>query len=123
MIEQDILAVLLDDAPPGFPTSAGNNVYALMLPQNSGFPAISFQRISSVPVNALSGSSGMEYVRVQFDCWAETFAAAKQLAVELRALLEAGSFKALMANDFDDYDPDAKVYRVSSDFQMWQKEA
>lgn len=119
-VEKLVLAALLDDAPPGYPTLAENRVYALRLPKNTTFPALSFQRISSEPVNSLDGSSGLDQVRLQVDCWAETYDQAKRLAAEVRDALEAGSFKALLATERDDFEEEARLYRVSSDFMLWQ---
>lgn len=119
MIEEDVLTALVGSPPA---TSADERVYALVLPDESSYPAITYQRISNVPVNSLSGSSDLDQVRVQVDCWATTYGAAKALAGEVRTAMEAAAFKGLLVTDADEFDDVAKVYRVSMDFYCWQKE-
>ena len=119
MVETEILAAL-KGSPAA--TSAGDNVYALVLPDEADYPAVTYQRISNVPVNSLQGSSDIDQVRMQVDCWAQTYGAAKALAGEVRTLMEAAGFKGLLVTDSDDYDETARVYRVSMDFYCWQKE-
>lgn len=121
MVESEIIAVLAASDSP-FPTSAENKVYALVLPDDATMPAITYQRISNVPVDDLSGHSGLDHVRMQVDCWAETYAAAKELAKEVRAIMTAAGFKALLATDRDDYEPDTQRYRASSDYLVWQRD-
>lgn len=120
MIEEQLLSVLLDDSA-GYPTIAEDRVFALRLPEFTAYPAITFQRVASAPVNSVSGSSGLDYVRVQVDCWAEKYEEAKRTAEDVRRLLGAASFKALLATDRDEYDNEARVFRVINDFLMWQK--
>jgi hypothetical protein len=119
MVEQEIIQVLTAGSP--LPTAAGNNVYALVLPDNSSLPAITFQRISSTPVNDLSGHSGLDQVRMQIDCWSRTYGGAKALAAQVRALMTEAGFKALLATDRDDYESDTQIYRSSTDYMVWQK--
>jgi len=119
MVEQQIIQVLTGGSP--LPTAAGNNVYALVLPDNSSLPAITFQRISSTPVNDFSGHSGLDQVRMQVDCWAMTYGASKALAVQVRELMTEAGFKALLATDRDDYEQDTQIYRASTDYMVWQK--
>jgi hypothetical protein len=119
VVEEDILAALTGSPPA---TSAGDNVYALVLPDGTDYPALTYQRISTVPVNSLAGSSGLDQVRVQIDCWAATYGAAKALADEVRPVMEAAAFKGLLVTDTDDYDEVTRLYRISMDFYCWQKE-
>lgn len=120
MVEEQLIAALLDD-PAGYPTLAEDRVFALRLEEGSAYPAITYQRVAAAPVNSISGSSGLDYVRMQVDCLAETYGVAKRLAQEVRAKLESASFKALLATDRDEYDNEARVFRVINDFLMWQK--
>lgn len=119
MVEADILGAL-KGSPPA--TSAGDNVYAFLLPESATYPAITYQRISNVPVNSLAGRSNLDQVRVQVDCWAETYDAAKTLAGEVRTAMAAAGYKGLLITDADDFDQDARIYRVTMDFYCWQKE-
>lgn len=118
MIEEDVLLALTVEAPA--PTRAENRVYAVVLPQDIGFPAISYQRISDAPVNDYSGHSGLDRVRIQIDAWAQTYWEAKALGEEIRACMLAADFKAVPDTDFDDFETESKLYRFSADFFLWQ---
>lgn len=123
MIEQSIVELLINDAPPGFPTLAENRVYAVLLPEQCGFPALSYQLISTDEINSLDGSSQLDYCRVQFDAWARTLDEANRLSKEVRDLLEASEMKGLMATKWNEFDAEALIFRVSADFMLWQKTA
>lgn len=121
MVEEQVLLALTSGSPS--PTSAGSRVYGVVLPQvaqDEGLPAVSYQRISSAPVNDYDGHSNLDKVRIQVDAWARTYGAAKQLAGEIRAALTAASFKALLESDFDEFEEESKLYRVSTDYELWQ---
>lgn len=121
MVEQDILTALTSGSPS--PTSAGDRVYGLVLPTlaNPKLPAVSYQRVSNVPVVSLSGHSGIDHVRMQVDSWAATYGGAKVLSAEVRVAMTAAGFKALLATDRDDFEDDTGLYRVSADYLCWEK--
>lgn len=113
MIEKDIRAALVAAA-----TSAGNRVYPLKVADGATFPAAVYTRVSTAPVNSLDGHSGKDSVRVQIDCYAKTYDAAKTLAGEVRAAM--GALKCVPINDADLYEEDVKLYRVVLEFNIWQ---
>lgn len=117
MIEQTVYAALTTGSP--LPTAAGIRVYPVMMPQNPTLPAITYSRVSGVPIVSLDGMSGLDCVRLQIDCWASTYLAAKNLATQVRT--EMATLNALLLLDVDGYEPDEKVYRVTMDFSLWQK--
>lgn len=119
MVEEEVLVALTSGSP--LPTRAGDRVYGVLLPQGVAYPAVSYQRISSVPGVDLSGHNGLDQVRLQVDAWAETYGDAKELAEEIRAALTAARFQALLDNDFDDFEAESKIYRASSDYLLWQR--
>ena len=108
-------------------TSAGSRVYPLALPQGATRPAITWQLVGGegpLVTHADVRDGGVarprsERVRVQFDCWADTWLAADRLADELLALVHGfrGTWgdvpigSALKETDLDDRDPDLGLYR------------
>jgi hypothetical protein len=58
-------------------------------PQGSALPAAVLNRISGGPLYADDGEVGLEQARIQIDCWAETYTAAKRLARAVTACLSA----------------------------------
>lgn len=114
-LESDIFAALSGQ------TAAASRVYPLIRGEASALPAIVYARVGNAPVNALDGSSGLDSVRIQIDSYAATYAGAKLLAAQVRAIMQAGSFKALLQSDVDVYEPDTKIYRVTQDFLCWER--
>lgn len=116
-LEEQVFAALAGVSP--YPTAAEDRVYALIAKQGAALPRITFQRITSAPVTSLGGSSNLDQVRIQVDSWADDYLEAKNLAAQVRLALEATSFKALLTNDFDDYEPETRIYRVRQDYRCW----
>jgi len=118
MVETEVIATLT----AGSPTLAGDRIYAHILPDGTAFPAISFQRVSTAAVNNLAGHALRDLVRIQVDVWARTYDEAKTVAAEVRQRMqEAAGFKGLMANEWDDFEPDTELFRVSGDYMVWQR--
>ena len=118
-LEVSFHAALTAGSP--WPTAAQDRVYHVIAPQGRALPRITFTRAANAPVVSLSGSSRLDQVRMQVDCWARTYQEARALAVQVRAVLEPQPFKALMQNDFDDYEVETQTWRVSMDFRCWER--
>ena len=117
MVETEVITALT----AGSPTLAGDRIYAHVLPDGTAFPAISFQRVSTAAVNNLAGHALRDLVRIQVDAWATTYDEAKSVAAEVRQRMQTAGFKGLMANEFDDFEPDTELFRVSGDYMVWQR--
>jgi hypothetical protein len=92
-----------------------------MLPQDTAYPSLTYQRISTIPVYSLSGYSNYENARIQIDSWATGYSAVKTLARNLhKAMSSATAFKAVMESETDEMDPELNIYRVSQDYSCWQ---
>lgn len=116
MLAADLLTALAGTS------GAGSRVYALFVPQKDAtYPAIVYQLISDVPTLSLTGSRKPDRVRVQVDCWAQTYAAARSLHVEARTKMEAAAFQGALADVRDDFEPETELYRVSADFFCWEQ--
>lgn len=102
-------------------TAAGSRVYPLLRAEGSALPAIVYSRVGNAPVNSLNGSSGLDAVRIQVDTYATTYAQAKQVGDQVRVLMQAAPFKALLQTDLDAYEQDTKLFRFTQDFACWQK--
>lgn len=66
---------------------AGDRIAWDERPQGQALPAASFQVISDPMPQHLKGFDPLRRTLVQLDCWAETYAKAKQLKVQLIAAL------------------------------------
>lgn len=70
----------------GAATTAGTRVYWVDRPQAAALPAVTLQTISDPRPQHLKGFDELRSTRVQVDCWADTYAAARSL---LEAVLAA----------------------------------
>jgi len=99
-------------------------IYAILMPQDSGAPALTFQRVSAerVPTLSNAGGNGVTRDRMRLIAWAKTQAAAKALAEQARqSMAAATTFEALQVFESDDFEPDTGLYSVVSDYSVWYK--
>jgi asparagine synthetase A len=96
-------------------------VYPVIAPQNAVPPFIVYQRISGTEQQ---GSTAIREARYQCSVWGETFGAVQSVATQVRAALEewgitggGGVFvrMARVANEFDDWDEQERLYRTVID--------
>ncbi len=130
MMEKDLIGLLLANAP--IVAIVGDRVTPLARTQGAALPAIVVQRIGNGPEYADDGEVGIESARVQIDCWAETYGAAKDLSGAVRDALSAladviqGSTTFLyivLEEERDLREPGGNapeyLFRVSMDFLVW----
>lgn len=117
MIESRVIEVLEDSAVAEL---VGSRIYALVRPQGDELPAVVWQRISTVPVVALSGDSGLDAVRLQIAVYATTLLEAREVASAVRAAL-VGNLRATTEMILDDRDEETKNFRVLIDFNLWER--
>lgn len=118
VLETLVYQVLRDNA--GVAAVVSGRIYPLILPQGCILPAISYERVSTSPVVSLSGFSNLESARVQIDCMASTYSAAKGLAaLVFTAMNSATLFKSVPLGQTDILENDTMTYRVSMDFSAW----
>jgi len=117
--EGAIRAAILASAPVA--AMVGTRVYPMMLPQAPTFPAIVYQRISTVPDMLVEGP-GFAPIRMQLSMWATTFDGARTLADAVVTALHGyhgGELRlSRLINLLDDYEPDTKLFRVIADFRV-----
>ena len=107
----------------GITTLVSTRIYPLKLPQDTPYPAVSYQRISNT---GEQGSTALKETRYQLNAWADTYASAQTLATAIKTALEEhkdtdqtpGIKMARVVNELDDYDPDEEVYRIILDVIM-----
>lgn len=103
-------------------TSKTTRIYPEFVPEAAAFPALSYSRVSGFRVNYLDGYSGEENPRIQIDCWATSYGAAKDLSTAVHTAMEAApDFKALLISDMDMSEQELGLYRISMDFSCWSK--
>ena len=119
MLEESICTKLL--ASTAVTALTSTRLYPIFLPQNTTYPAQTYQRISTMPVNTISGYSYLENARIQIDSWATSYSAVKTLAREtLKAMDSSTSYEAVLEMEMDSYEPEVELYRVMQDYSCWQ---
>jgi len=104
--------------------------YAAELPQNPVFPLILFFRVTGASDVHLGGVSGIAHVRFQIEAWAETYAAAKELARAIRGAINTKIFRVdsvslnsiVIQSERDYYEPDVGTHRIIADYMVWGTE-
>ena len=114
-----LLRTLREDA--GLSALVGNKVFALVIPQGTKLPCITFQRIGGMPANTLSGHSGLEEIDLQIDVWARDYDEAKAIAQAVRAAMPPSGprFSAHLIEDQDLYEDGTNYFRVNMEFKVW----
>lgn len=73
----------------GITDLVGDRIYPHHIPQEqSEFPLLTFQRISTTHDHVLTGAAGMAQARFQFDCWGLTPDDVSELAEACRQALQ-----------------------------------
>ena len=133
-LEQALYAYLTGHA--GLSALVGTRVYPEYLPDAPTYPAVVYQRVSglaSYTHDSAVGAGDFDRARIQFDCWADTYAGVKAVRAQLIAALSAyrgtmggvggvtigGVFK---ANELDWPEREAEKRRAIVDFMFLYRE-
>jgi len=100
---------------------ANSRVYPLIAPEKVAMPYIVYTKVASVPENTLDGGATIDLVRMQIDIYESNYSLAKSLADSVRLELEGLSIKATMQSEFDFFETDLHIYRVSQDYLIWKR--
>lgn len=102
------------------------SISALTAKPGASMPMIIYNRVSTVPINALGTSSTLASSRFQFDCYSKDSSQASDLASKIKASLDAffGTILGvtiggiMMIDQFSIYESDAELYRETIDFNV-----
>lgn len=100
---------------------ASSRVYPLMAPEKVATPYIVYTKVAATPENTLDGGASIDLVRMQIDIYESNYSSAKSLSDAVRSALEGVSIKAAMQSEFDFFEPDLHIYRVSQDYLIWKR--
>jgi len=135
-LEEGLVSYLSGSAV-GLTPLIGTRVHHMRKPQSLDYPCLTFQRIDTPRAHTMdtSGSAGnLAHPRIQFDAWASTYGAAKQITDTLTNALNGktgtigtgGSAvnirSALIDNEAPDFDTLIEMYRSRTDFIVWHEE-
>lgn len=129
MIEDAIYSIL--SADPAVAGVVGTRIFPVMMPEQVGYPALSFQTISADEFHTLDRSSGLVHQRLQIDAWGNRYRDVKLLQKKVRDVLEAtyGYFDGpngpvningiLREDERDSYEKETRTYRCGQDFLIF----
>jgi hypothetical protein len=108
----------------------GDRVRPLKLEQATTYPVVMFRRVSAQPVSTMGEDAALTGTVYEVESWAETHAAAIDLARKVRAGFARWSGIAggvlvqqvFFQNEIHFYDPELRVHRVSQDYAVWYEE-
>lgn len=122
-MEEAIRALLRADA--AIAARCAGRVNFSVHPQGEPFPAIVLNTISDTEGMTLDGPEGLADVRLQVDCYATTYGAAKLLSREVRQLLSGyqdgaiqGVFYGVSRDMRDEAADGTALFRVSQDYTV-----
>jgi hypothetical protein len=95
-------------------------IYAIVTPQGTPLPYVTYQRVANNVENVLSGLPPIENVRMQVDVWAATYAGAQALKQSIIAAMQTWTVQNVLISDYDMYEQDVQVFRVLLEFSIWQ---
>lgn len=88
--------------------------------QGGSLPAITVERIANTPVQSIAGdTSQLDQVRLRVNCWAKTYQSTKEIAEAVRPVV--ATLNSHIITDQDLYEDDTQIYRVASDYYVWQR--
>jgi hypothetical protein len=122
-IEELIFARL--DGFAGLTALVADRVYVGILPQDVALPAVSWRRVTGDRLRAMVADPGLVRARFQFDAWAETYLAARDVREQLRLALERWSDAGPPAvqatfflSEIDLYEDDTELHHLSCDYEI-----
>lgn len=116
---------------PAIAALVGTRISPLRLPQESTFPAITYQRISTVRDEMVgsytqNGYTGFGWARYQFTIWSDDYAQVAALAAALREFIHyftttpwTGPPMNKLLNEMDLGEPERDLYQRIIDAKIW----
>jgi hypothetical protein len=125
MIEAGFITLLLNE--PSISALVGANIKPLILPTNSPIPAITYQIVGGQSTPTLT-TIGLQKIRVQLDCWGESYLHAATVRSALikflnlrSAALSDGTYlqSAQLIQPLDFFDEGGELYRCGCEFYLY----
>jgi gamma-glutamylcysteine synthetase len=112
---------------PGLVALVNDRIWPVEAEQGVKEPYCVYEQVSGGRRYSHSGYSNLQRSRMQVNCYADTFEAAKEIAAQVTAALESWSEANVKAvgsfqqNEIDMIDIDTGFYVVMVDFFVWYK--
>lgn len=116
-------------AHAGLSALISTRLYPGVLPQKCTYPAVNYSRIFASRVPAMGADTGLVRARFQFDIWADTYAAARAVAEQVRAAYQrwrntAGTViqDIYFVGEVDLYEDETRIHHAALDFEIIYQE-
>lgn len=113
----------------GLSALVSTRVYPSILPQSVTYPAVSFFRVSSERPHAMGVDAGVVIAMYQFDVWASTYTAARQVAKQLILALQRWRTStgvtvqdAFIEGETEFYEKDILLHHIAVDVTVFYRE-
>ena len=113
-IESTLYDTLRNNA--GVAALVSTRIYPLVAPDNAAVPFIVYQLITGMAHNQLVGAPGSERKVLQVSCVANSYTAAKAIAVACKASINVSV--GYLMSERDDFFDQAEFYRIMLDFSL-----
>lgn len=105
----------------------GTRIFPMEGQQAGATPYITYQKVSPRFLNTMGrGALPLAGPRIQVNCWADTYATAKAVALEVRRSLDGydnGDVAVQILDEHDLMNPDSLRKCVTQDYAIWTEEA
>ena len=123
--EEGLFQYLDDHA--GLSMEVDSRIYPVYLPQKPTLPAVTYTRLATPLLHELDTTTLLPHPTFQFDCWAESYARAKDVAAQVyialnmyRGAMGAYTVEAsIVSTERDTIDPETNIWHTMIDVEIW----
>lgn len=120
-METEIYTVLKDNATVN--ALVNTRIYPVVMPQDPIMPAITYYETGNNPVNTLTGKTGLENPQIAINCWATAYDTADRIAKAVHGAMDGcRTFRAVLINQMDVYDPEIGLFSKAQSYSCWNTE-
>lgn len=90
----------------------------LFIPEGEKTPCLTYQIINNKENKSIQGDMSYEKIRVQIDCWANSYSHVKEIRGAVKNALNTFKYQVLNFTSRDGYEKETKLYRQLIDFNI-----
>lgn len=117
MVEEDVYSVF--SGSTAITAIVGSRIYPIIAPPESEYPMITYSRVAAWRSDHLGGRGNLERVTIEVSGWAATYREAKELGAYIDEAMAASTMTCTRASMMEEYIPDAAIFRVAQDYDIW----
>ena len=114
------------DNHAGLSMEVDSRIYPVKLPQRTTLPAVTYTRLATPLLHEFEATL-LPHPTFQFDCWAATYARAKEVAEQIIIALDLyrgamGAYtveQSIVQTERDTFDPETEIWHTMVDVEIW----